>query len=187
MGSRFWANVALCVVLGILAVLGLTRLSSALTPKGLLATEPEPSPEVAALMRKVRLVDYRLSERPGHMVRAAFYVQNESDRDIKNISILCEFFDRNGRYVDRKLWLLADTVPAGKSDRHTMEQRRFVNTRANGLRCRLADFQVVEPPWFRVHRVEEGHGGEHAALQESGHGETMPGAAAHGAHGEGGH
>ncbi len=183
MGSKFWANVALCVFLGIVAVLGLSRLSSALTPKGLFVEDPKPSPEAAALMNKVKLVDYRLSEKPGQVVEAEFYVENGSDKDIKDLDILCEFYDRNGRHVDRKFWLLADTVPAGKAARHTQAERMFINTRASGLRCQLADFRLVHEPFFRLHRVEGGHGEAHEAAGEGGHGEAMHAAPAHGGHG----
>ncbi|HEB49297.1 MAG TPA: hypothetical protein ENI89_01695 [Desulfobulbus sp.] len=188
MGSKFWANVALCVFLGIVTVLGLSRLSSALTPKGLFVEDPKPSPEAAALMDKVKLVDYRLSEKPGQVVSAEFYVENHSDRDIKDLDVLCEFYDRNGRHVDRKFWLLADTVPAGKAVRHTSAERMFVNTRASGLRCQLADFRLVKPPFFRLHRVEGGHhGGEHGVAEGGVHGGAVHGAVHHGGHGEGGH
>ncbi len=193
MGSKFWANVALCVFLGIIVVLGLSRLSSALTPKGLFVEEPKPSPEAAALMDKVKLVDYRLSEKPGQVVTAEFYVQNTSDRDIRDLNVLCEFYDHNGRYVDRKLWLLAHTLPAGQADRYTSVERRFVNTRATGLRCRLADFRLVKPPFFQLHRAGEGGTGEeHGAAGAGGHGEAMHAGAMHGemphgGHGEGGH
>ncbi len=182
MGSKFWANVALCVFLGIVVVLGLSRLSSALTPKGLFVEEPQPSPEAAPLLSRVRLEDYGLSEGPGQMVRARFVVRNGSDRDIRDIDVLCEFYDRSGRYVDRKLWLLADPVPAGKTVERSSVERRFINTRAGGTRCRIADFHLVKEPFFRLHRVEGEHGAEHGTAEAAGHGEVM-----HGGHGGGHH
>ncbi|MFP7753578.1 hypothetical protein ACLG6S_02810 [Thermodesulfobacteriota bacterium B35] len=180
MDSKFWANVALCVVLGILVVLGLSRLSSALTPKGLFVEDPEPSAEAAPLMQQVTLLDYSLAEKPGQMVKARFTVQNESARDIRDLDILCEFYDRNGKYVDRKHWLLADTIPAGSRDSHSWLDRRFVNTRAGGVRCRIADFRVVGEPFFKLHRAEEGHGGEHGMATDEGHPASHGGHEVHG-------
>ncbi len=184
MGSKFWANVALCVVLGIVVVLGLSRLGSALTPKGLFVEDPRPSAEAASLMPEVKLLDYSLSEKPGQMVKARFTVQNGSDRDIRDLDILCEFYDRTGKYVDRKHWLLADIVPAGSSDSHSWLDRRFVNTRAGGVRCRIADFRVVGEPFFKLHRAEGGHGEEHGAAAAE---ELAPTHGGHGSHGEATH
>jgi len=169
MRIRFWANVGLCVLLGLGVVFGISRFSSALTPKGLLVSEPEPSPEAAALMDKVRLLDYNLSEQPGHMVRADFVVRNTSDRDVKNIEVLCEFFDGQHNYVDRKLWLLSGRVPAGKTMQHQSVSKRYINSRTAALQCRLTDFALVSEPAFVLHREEGGHEGEAAGHDRQTH------------------
>jgi hypothetical protein len=169
MGKKFWANVILCVFIGGVLSVVLTNISSALTPKGLLVSDPEPSPEAAALMSKVVLADYSLSEDPGHMVKGEFVVNNGSGVDVKNIDVLCEFFDKNGTYLDREQWLLSGQVPAGKAMRHSSIARRFVNTATQSTKCRIIDFQVASAPFFELHRVEGGHGG-HAAVK--GHGNS---------------
>ena len=174
MRARFWANVGLCVLLGVLVVFGITRFSSALTPKGLFVTDPQPDPETAALLDKVRLVDYNLSEQENHMVQAAFVVSNTGQRDVKNLEVVCEFFDPEQRFVDRKTWLLSGRVPAGKTMQHTSVSRRFVHTRAANIQCRLVDLALVEEPGFVLHRVESAHHGDgetpHAAPGHGGHG-----------------
>lgn len=173
MGKKFWANLTLCVVLGALFVFALTSAGSALTPKGLFVTEPEPSGEVAALLPKVQLVRYNLSEHQDKMVQADFVVRNSSEQDVKNLSVLCEFYGGDGKFLDRKTWLLSGTVPAGETRRHNSISRRFVHTRARELhrelQCALVDFDIAEPPSFVLHRVEGGHGGEHGAAAD-GHG-----------------
>ncbi|HEB70249.1 MAG TPA: hypothetical protein ENI88_11615, partial [Desulfobulbus sp.] len=60
MGKKFWANLALCILIGGLFTFAVTSISSALTPKGLFVTEPKPSAEIAALMPEVQLVNYKL-------------------------------------------------------------------------------------------------------------------------------
>ena len=50
MGKKFWANIILCVFIGGVASVVLANINSALKPKGLLATDPEPSSDAAALM-----------------------------------------------------------------------------------------------------------------------------------------
>ena len=88
MGKKFWAKIILCVFIGGVASVVLARIPSALTPKGVLVSDPEPSAEAAPLMNKVRLADYSLSEDPGHMVKGEFVVNNSSEKDIENVDVL---------------------------------------------------------------------------------------------------
>ena len=178
MRARFWANVGICVLLGVLAVFGITRFSAALTSKGLFVTDPQPDPEVAALLDKVRLVDYNLSEQANHMVRAAFVVSNTGQRDVKNLEVVCEFFDPEQRFVDRKTWLLSGRVPAGKTMQHNSVAKRFVHSRADSIQCRLVDLALAGEPAFVLHRQE---GGEHGGGAAS-HGQAAGGHGTHGGH-----
>ena len=167
MGKKFWANIILCVFIGGVASVVLANINSALKPKGLLATDPEPSVDAAALMDKVILADYNLVENPGHMVDGEFFVRNISDNEIKNVDVLCEFFDGDRKYLDQEQWLLSDSVPAGKTIRHASVARRFVHTGSRGMQCRIVDFEVVQPSFFELHRVEGGHGDAGAEGHES--------------------
>ncbi len=175
MGKKFWANVTLSVVLGGLFAVAVTSVSSALTPKGLFITEPKPSTEVATLLPKIKLVNYNLSEDPNRMVRAEFIVKNSSEQDIKNLKVLCEFYDPSGNYLDRKTWLLSGKVPAGKTMQHNSDSERYVHSRSSGLKCNLTDFELAKRPSFVLHRVEGGHG---AAAEGAGHGAPAHGAPA---------
>ena len=168
MGKKFWANIFLCVFIGIVLSLVLANIGSALTPKGVLAPDFKPSAEAAALLDKVVLADYTLSEDPGRMVSSEFIVTNTSGKDIKNVDILCEFFDGTGKYLDREEWLLSGTVPDGKTMRHNSAARRYVNTSSKNMKCNIVNFQVASAPFFQLHRVEGGHG---EAEPAAGHGE----------------
>ncbi|WP_456387320.1 hypothetical protein [Desulfolithobacter sp.] len=168
MNKQFWANFALCVVLLLLVLTGVTRISSALTPRGVFVSDPEPSPEAALFMDKVTLVDYNLGEEQPNIVSAEFVLGNASEHEVRNIEILCEFFDKSGRYLDREPFLLSGILPAGKTMGHVSMTSRYVNSRAESLSCRLVDFELVTEPFFSLHR----HGG--------GHNEAAPGAAGHG-------
>ena len=175
MTKDFWANLALCVFLGLLAIFAVTRISSALTPKGLLVGEPAPSAEAAPLLPHVVRTGYQVGENEDRVVEAEFSVQNSSGHDVKNIRILCEFYDQHDNYVDRKWWLLNEMVPAGNEVRISRADRRFVNTGSHSLSCRIADLQPVKGPFFAVHRAEPGghgsdHGGGHDSAHGSGHG-----------------
>ncbi len=156
--TDYWAKVALCIILGLLIIFALTHLSSALTPQGLLASEPEPSAEAAPLLSKVVLVDYNLGEDPNHMVKANFYVRNNSDQDVRNVNILCKFYNDKGSFTDRKLWMISKTIPAGKVVTHTDLSHIFVNTTSRAVSCRITDLQVVRPPFFVLHRAPVSYG-----------------------------
>ena len=156
MGKKFWANVILCVFIGVLASVVLANIH--LTPKGMQVTDPEPSSEAAPLMDKVTLADFKLAKGAEHVVLGEFTVCNISGKEIKNIDVLCEFFDSAGKYLDREQWLLAGRVPAGKTLHHSSAARRFVHTGSQKTECRIVDFEVAQAPFFELHRVEGGHG-----------------------------
>lgn len=171
MSKKFWANLALGVILGSLAIFAAANFSSALSPRGLLAFDPKPSVEAAALLSQVVLARYEVGESLDRVVEGNFYVQNNSGKDVKNIEVMCEFFDEQGTYVDRERWLLAETVPAGQSVRLNQVARRFVSTRTRALNCRIADVQLVKEPFFSLARVAAvGHG----EAPQGGHGQAVP-------------
>jgi hypothetical protein len=112
-------------------------------------------------------VDYRLSEDENKIVQAGFVVSNSSEQDVKNLNVQCEFFDADGKFLDRKTWLLQGPVPAGKVMKQQTLSRRFVNSHAKGMECKLVNFALVEAPDFVLHRVIGGHG---ASAADTGHG-----------------
>ena len=169
MGKKFWANIFLCVFIGVVLSLVLANIGSALTPKGVLAPNFEPSAEAKPLLDKVVLSDYNLSEAPGQMVSGEFIVTNTSGQDVKNVDVLCEFFDGDGKYLDREQWLLSGTVPNEKTMSHKSVARRFVNTGFKNMKCNIVNFQIAATPFFQLHRVEGGHG---EAPADGGHGEA---------------
>ena len=159
MTRTYWANMALCIFIVALAIFSVSKVGSVLTPKGLFVTDPQPSHEAVKMLDDVVLTKYQLGESVKNKVEAVFYIQNKTDQDIKNINVLCEFFDEKGMYRDRKTWLLAETVPAMHVIKISSETRRFVNTGAQAMNCSIADFQVVKEPIFSLDRHEgSGHG-----------------------------
>lgn len=180
MSKQFWANLALSVVLGGLVIFAVANFSTAITARGLLVTEPEPSAAAAPLLPQVVLTRFEVGESLNRVVEANFYVQNKSDRDVKNIEVLCEILDARKNPVDREQWTLFETVPAGQSVRLSQVARRFVSTRARGLKCGIVDLQPAEKPFFSLARVAAaGHGTGQQATGHDGaaadqHGQAMP-------------
>lgn len=170
MTKQFWANLALCAILAILAIFFVIRAGSALTPKGLFVDDPEPSEGAAPLLDKVQLVQYQVLRDKQSMVAASFLVQNDSVRDIDDITIVCDFYDSAGseaaEFRDRKIWKLADTVPAGRHEEFSSVDKRYIHSDAEALYCSIADFEVVTRPFFTLERHS---GASHGEAPAEGH------------------
>lgn len=152
------ANIAISLFFLLCCGLAVVNMSRALTPKGLFVKEPVPSERAADLLSKVQLKRFQIGDGEGHVVKSLFEVQNSSGEDVKNIKVLCEFFDDHGEYLNRHLWLLSGVVPSGKTLENQSLQKKYLHTRAASQRCIIADFQVVGRPFFAVHREAGGHG-----------------------------
>lgn len=169
MTRQYWANLALCLVLGALAIFSVTQFGSALTARGLFVSDPEPSPEAEKMLQDVVLKRYQITEGLEKMVEADFYIQNDSVQNVKNITVYCEFYDENGLYRDRQFWKLAETIPAKQAVKISLVDKRFINTGSRTLNCSITDLQVVTKPVFTLDR----HAG-------GGHGQAVdPGGSAH--------
>lgn len=158
MSKEYWANLILCGLLAVFAIFAVTRIGAALTPKGLLVSEPEPSKEAASLLEDVKLTQFSFIRGPHRQVTADFYIQNNSGQDVKNVNILCEFFDENGSYLDRERWILYRTFPGGREEGFTSVSERFIHVKGP-VECLITDLQPVKDPFFKLHRsVGGGHG-----------------------------
>ncbi|GAB4337537.1 MAG: hypothetical protein Kow0089_08880 [Desulfobulbaceae bacterium] len=159
MTREYWANLALCLVLAAIVIFSMTRIGSAITPKGLFAYDPKLSPEAAELLGKVSLSKASIVKDPENRFKAEFVVKNRSDNNVKNIKVLCEFIDAEGRYRGREYWLLADTVPAMHEVSISEVSKRFIHSGTRTLKCSIVDLQRVEKPFFTLERqAATGHG-----------------------------
>lgn len=160
MNTKKTANIILCIFLGTAAAIGLVVCSSALSPKGLFMGGKSVSPTISSLKGEITLKMYELGQDPSNWVKAAFLIDNSSNKDVKNLKVQCEFFDEEGRYCDTDLWLLYGTVPAGKQLIHRSLNRKFINSRSANLRCELVDLKIVPPAVTTSQGHEEVHGEE---------------------------
>lgn len=169
MNGKGLANLLLGILIVVLVIVGLANLSSALTPRGLFVNEL--SPDAAG---KLELTDYKVaSDEANKMVSANFQVSNRGEVDAQGIEVSCEFFSGQGRYLDRKTWLLAGILGAGASTDDTQHDRRFIHTEARAINCQISAWKPVAKPLFSVERhAAAGHGAEAAG---GGHGEAAHG------------
>lgn len=156
MTRQYWANLALCLVLGALAIFFITQAGSSLTTRGLFVSDPRPSPEAEKMLQDVVLEGYQIGESLDNMWEADFQILNNSGHSVKNVIVYCEFLDDTGKYRDREFWKLAETIPAYQQVMISTADRRFVNTGARALNCFITDFQLVKKPAFTLDRRADG-------------------------------
>ncbi|MDW7772270.1 MAG: hypothetical protein SCH71_05195 [Desulfobulbaceae bacterium] len=174
MNREYWANLILGVFLAVLAMYAVAKMGSVLTPKGLFVGEPEISQEAARFLNDVRLTQFSIV-RENRKVTADFYVRNNAAADVKNLEILCEFYDENGSYLKREKWILYHTFPAGTEEKFTSVTERFVNVRGP-VECLITDLQPVGDPGFDPHQ-QAGAGHGNAYGDDAGH--NMPSGSSH--------
>lgn len=156
------ANVILCLFLGVAFFCGLIGLRTALTPKGLFVKGNRYGQETETrLAGDVKLDSYDLEQDPNRWVKAKFVVSNVSAKDVKNIRVVCEFYDPQAHYLDSEQWLLAGIVPAGKTMEHNSLQRKFIHTRATDFQCHLTRYGSSSGSHPGEHGTDEEHGNEH--------------------------
>jgi len=169
MNKYFWANTALCITVAGVVAFGLSNISTALTPKGLLVKDTEPSSEVKAILKKVVLESFDAGEDEGHQIKAVFQIRNHSDKDVRNMKINCEFADGTGHYLDREQWLLPETLSAGKRARYETNSKRYIHTKAISIICKINELDIVGKPLISLDRsASSGHG----QSDSHGHGES---------------
>ncbi len=184
MDTKFWANTALCMVLGGSVICGLVNSSSALTPKGLFAKDAEPSALMKELQDKVVLDSYSVGELSGHVVKGDFLVSNHSEKDVKNLSVRCEFYGEQtdagnkGHYLGEGTWILTEMTSAGDTNVYQTSAKRYVNTKTKGISCEITDLQLAKAPFYSLHRASSGGG--HGAAAPDDHGAEKQDSAGHG-------
>lgn len=172
MKKETFANWALCAVLGALAILALTRAGSALTPQGLLASDPAPSHEAQQMLREVKLVRPEIVIEAHNMVTASFYIQNNSAHAVKNIDVMCDFEDRHKRFLGRKFWKLNETLQPGQGEAISASAKMYLNKNVQKSKCSITDFRIEKEPFFTLDRRAAAN---HGASAEEGYGEPASG------------
>ncbi len=159
MEKKNLANLILCLIIGIFGWLALAKSGSALTTRGLFVRQPVPSPEVSGLMPQIELKKYFILGKSGNKVDGNFLVHNRSTDDIQNIDILCEFFDTDGKYMDRSTWVLHDIFKAGEVQQYRAVQNQFIHTKAGAVTCKITNLQRVKEPFFTLNRAAHAQAG----------------------------
>ena len=181
MNGKFWGNIGVGAVLVCLLAFSVSKISASSGVEAILLPEITVSDSTAELLHSVTLAHSTVNlPQSGHMVEASFAVENKGEDDVKNISILCTHFDKNGKEQGRDKWIVFDKVTAHGNWSDTFKDKRFISNSAVRSECQIVNIEVDQPPFFTVHRSHGGHGGHDDHGAHGGHGADA-GDAGHGA------
>lgn len=168
MNSKFWGNVALSAVVFCLVAFAVTKISASSTGiSGVLLPEITISESAEELLHSVALVHSSVKvPRKGHMVEAAFSIENKGGNDIKNISVMCTLFDSAGKERGRNKWIVFETVKAQTLAPFIFVDKMFVSNSVVRSDCIIVDMQIAQAPMVKAHVAAE-HG-----ASDSGHDST---------------
>lgn len=174
MNGKFWGNIGLGAVLVCLLAFTVSKINASSGVEDIFLPEIKVSHSTAELLHAVKLARSTVTlPQSGHMVEASFAVENKGEDDVKNISILCTHFDKNGKEQGRDKWIVFDKVKAHGDWSDTFSDKRFISNSAVRSECQIVNIEVDQPPLFTVNRGHGGHGG-HGGHDDHG---------AHGGHG----
>ncbi|OQX07093.1 MAG: hypothetical protein BWK76_25335 [Desulfobulbaceae bacterium A2] len=157
---NFWANLALCLVLAALGVFALARVGTALGERGLFAGPGEIAPAMAEVLSHMQMEMVSMESAAGGEVRAGFVVYNGGTELVRDLELLCEFFDGQETYVGRQRWTLRQEVQPGVVNFVESSARFFVPRRAEGVQCQMVGLRQIPSSGGKVARAQgaEPHG-----------------------------
>lgn len=155
MNGKFWGNISLSVVIFALVTLAVSKFSTSTSGiTGVLLPDVSVSDSANDFLPSIALVRSSITIRKtGNMVDASFSIENKSEHDIKNISILCTLYDVTGKEQGRDKWIVFDTVKARDRGVFTFSDKMFISHSIVRSDCKIVDLQPVMVPFIRIHRT----------------------------------
>ena len=147
MDGKGWANIAICLIVFIVAGYGVHRAAVAPDVVALLNPGIEPSHAAEALRDTVILEKSEFEiNRVTHKLQAVFDLVNHGRMPVHDVVISCDFLDREAGFRGRGQWVLYDTLSPEESGRFApREERRYISHLVNpeNIVCRIIDLEVV--------------------------------------------
>ncbi len=171
MDAKFWGKVALSTVVLGLVIFVFQTFSTTPDLTELLLPPVQPSATAQELQADVVLRGFEIEvPATGHIARAAFAINNQSEHDLKNIEIVCTLLDAGGNELGRDKWVIYNTLKAQTDKVFSHTTKMYISDRAASSQCRIVDMKKVTAPLIAIHRGETtGHGG-HEAINSTMHG-----------------
>ncbi|MEN8190573.1 MAG: hypothetical protein ABFS19_12065 [Thermodesulfobacteriota bacterium] len=167
MNGKFIGNVVLCIGLLALFVFGVSSISATPDVAGLLRSEIK----VDESAKSLNLTASRISrQEKGHMVDAAFTVENNSDHEIGRLTVVCDHQDKNGKSLGRDQWIIFENIQPKSSSPFKLTEKKYIDSALASSDCRIVDASPAAKPLVTVHRVVSGHAAGHDEASGNGDG-----------------
>lgn len=156
MDAKIIGNATICIIIFCSIAFFLQKLHNAPDIVTFLKPPVEQSPAVIHLAEKLILEDYDVKfGQVGNKVDASFSLRNDSEVEVKNISIFCTFHDSSGKQWGDSRWAFFKTIPQGESQHISVPDKRYISHRAlsQKSRCEIVDL-VAEPTGEVMHAAK---------------------------------
>ncbi len=166
MNWKFWANTTLCCLLLVLFMMSVQAMSVSSIPE-LLQPTVKISESVKEMSGQVKLDRFGIRmKNENNGIDALFSFENSSEHDIRNIAMVCEIFDKKGRFLGQRKWLIGETIEMSSKKTVLIEGKRmFIPVRRSKIECRIADMDILKKPTGQSEKAHE---------KTSDHGEKKP-------------
>lgn len=125
----------------------------------------EQSPTVLHMADKVILEGFDVKfGQVENRVDASFTLRNDSDVEVKNISVYCSFHDSSEKQWGDSRWAFFDTIPSGESLQVSTTDKRFVSHKAlsHKSKCKIVDLAAEQTGGASHEMKSEKHDSEEA-------------------------
>ena len=173
MKGKTWGNLILCLFILALFVFAVQKISAAPSFSDLLDPPVKISESAKEILDSVTLVrpGIRVWDE-GNIVETAFSLENNSAHDVKNIEVVCTFYDNDGRDLGDRDWIVYDTLKASERQIFQLQDKMYINKRASKISCQLVDLELALEPYLAAHR---GHAAPDGDAGADGHADNGSG------------
>jgi hypothetical protein len=82
--------------------------------------------------------------REGLLMTADFTIKNDSSIDIRDITVTCTHYAKNGTKIDSNTRTIYDIIKAGKSKNFRKFIMGFIHSKANSSYCEITNLKIVD-------------------------------------------
>ncbi len=144
MNAKVVGNATICFIIFCSIAFFFQKLHDAPDVVSFLKPQVEISPAVLHLADKVVIEDYDIKfGQVENKVDASFSLRNNSDIEVKNISIFCTFHDSLGKQWGDSRWAFFKAIPPGKSLQVSVTDKRYISHKALSQESRCAIVDLV--------------------------------------------
>jgi hypothetical protein len=171
MDSKFWSKIGISAIILGLFIFAFNAFNKSPDIATILLPPVQASTTTEELKDTVILARSEIAvQEKGHLARAAFAIDNNSNHDIKNVEILCTLMDNTGTEQGRDKWVIYDTIKAHSNGIFSSTSKKYIGNRASASQCQIVDIEKSQSPLIAIHRgnaADTNHGGSHEGAHDS--------------------